>query len=548
MGREELTIVTGLFDLKRGNLKEGFRRGYEHYIECFKRFLNINLPMVIYIDKEDEHIVWEIRNSNNTRVINKTLDDIREFPFYKKVQEIRNNEDWKNFAGWLPDSPQSSLELYNPLVMSKQFFLNDAAIFDFFDTKYFLWLDAGISNTIGDPTNHINESFADKVIQDMNKMLYVCFPYDGKHEVHGFKKDKMNELAGAETEYVCRGGIFGGRKDVIQRINEIYYSLLSETLNNGYMGTEESIFTILSYQHPDLCNKKFIDSNGLIVKYLNEVNNREIKVSKNGSKESLAIYSLTYNSPRQFESWVESFKKAYPSEYSKSKKYVINNTTKKKHEKEYKKLFDEHGFEEFKFDNIGICGGRQFAAEHFDESNHDFMIFFEDDMLLHHNKKSICKNGFVNYYGDKGLDIAMDILNDTGGDYLKLSFSEIFGDNRINWAWHNLPEEKRKRYFPDSNKDYDYRSTKINYISQIRGIPFAVGEFHYCNWPLIFTKEGNRKIFIETKFEHKYEQTWMSHVYDLIKDKKVKPVCLLASLINHKRFDFYDVRKENEYN
>ena len=47
--------------------------------------------------------------------------------------------------------------------------------------------------------------------------------------------------------------------------------------------------------------------------------------------------------------------------------------------------------------NTGICGGRQFAAEHFDQSDSDFYLFFEDDMTISDPEEGICRNGFNKY-------------------------------------------------------------------------------------------------------------------------------------------------------
>ena len=47
---------------------------------------------------------------------------------------IRNNPEWYNQAGWLSQSTQARLEMYNPLVMSKVFLLNDAKIMDPFNS------------------------------------------------------------------------------------------------------------------------------------------------------------------------------------------------------------------------------------------------------------------------------------------------------------------------------------------------------------------------------------------------------------------------------
>lgn len=542
-----LTIVTGLFDLGRDKLPDGFRRDFSHYIECFERFLKAtkDYPLVVFIEAENEHIVWKHREYNNTRTVLRTLDNLREFPFYKEIQEIRNRPDWRAQSGWIADSPQSSLELYNPLVMSKQFMLNDAALYDYFRTDYFLWLDAGLSNTVN-LEQYINPALEAQIIPHMNKMLYVCFPYDGNVEVHGFKKGPMDKLAGAKTEYVARGGVFGGSKSAINTMNDKYYAMLSQTLGEGYMGTEESVFTILSYRHPDLCNIRMIEGNGLVYKFFEDIQNQPLR---DPNVEEVAIYVLTFNLPKQFKMFAESFEVAHPETFKSVKKYVINNSNDLNVEAEYKALFKQYGFEEFKFDNIGINGGRHFCAEHFNASGHDYMVFFEDDMLLHARADTSCKSGFTTYHSNL-FEKAIDIVKNEGLDYLKLSFSEFYGDNHDNWAWHNVrPEAVRDELFPRRADGVSNLKVKIDYTGTVRGLPFAVGEYHYCNWPIIFTKGGNRKVFLDEVYEHKYEQTWMGLTMQRLRKGEIKAGTLLASPINHFRKYHYgkDKRRENEH-
>ena len=54
-------------------------------------------------------------------------------------------------------------------------------------------------------------------------------------------------------------------------------------------------------------------------------------------------------------------------------------------------------------------------------------------------------------------------------------------------------------------------------------------------------------MFMDTEWAHPYEQTWMSHIYTLTKENKVKPAILLASPITHNRVHHYEAseRKEN---
>ncbi len=542
-----LTIVTALFDLGRDKLPEGFRRDFSHYIECFEKFLVATkaYPLIVYLEKENEEVVWRHRDRENTRVVIKTLDYLRSFPFYNQVQQIRNRPEWVGQSGWMPDSPQAKLELYNPLVMSKQFMLNDATLFGYFDTKYYLWMDAGLSNTVN-LQQYIDADFGRRITPHMNKMLYLCFPYDGDVEVHGFTKGPMDRFAGEKTKYVARGGVFGGSKDIINRMNDKYYSTLNDTINAGFMGTEESIFTILTYKHKDMCNVRMIESNGLVYKFFENIRNQPVRKS---DTEELAIYALTFNLPQQFELFVESFKKAHLRDFKRIKKYVINNSNDPKVDAEYQRIFSENGFEEFKFDNIGINGGRHFAAEHFDKSDHDYMIFFEDDMLMHIDPNTRCKMGFTTHHAQL-IDKAIEIVKNENLDYLKLCFSEFYGDNHDNWAWHNVrPEALRNEYFPPRADDVSPLKVRVDYTGTLRGLPFSVGEYHYCNWPLVFTKRGSRKLFLEEVYTHKYEQTWMSLAMKLIRNKELKVGTLLASPINHFRKYHYgeNTRRENEH-
>jgi len=62
VGNKDLTIVTGLWNINRVG------RDFNHYIETFKRFLDIPQNLFIYIPKEYEYLVWEKRSKENTYV------------------------------------------------------------------------------------------------------------------------------------------------------------------------------------------------------------------------------------------------------------------------------------------------------------------------------------------------------------------------------------------------------------------------------------------------------------------------------------------------
>ena len=72
-----LTLVTGIWDLKRDQAGEGFKRPFSHYTENFVKLLRTEANMVVYIEKQHEDLVWQNRNKENTRVIIKEVDSFK---------------------------------------------------------------------------------------------------------------------------------------------------------------------------------------------------------------------------------------------------------------------------------------------------------------------------------------------------------------------------------------------------------------------------------------------------------------------------------------
>jgi hypothetical protein len=342
--------------------------------------------------------------------------------------------------------------------------------------------------------------------------------------------------------------------------------MMEETLKQGLMGTEESIFTILTYVYDDRYQFFEINGNGLINKFFEDVKNDKHVAKTNESLnkpeennhlpllniKNTALYVITFNSPKQLQTLIESMEKYDNNFVIKPKWYVLDNSTDESTTPIYKNICDSYGFTHIKKDNLGICGGRQFVAEHADENNYDYYFFFEDDMFFYPKKGETCKNGF-NRYVNNLYDTSLKIIRDNRFDFLKLSFTEFYGDNRTQWSWYNVPQNIRKRVWPNKSKlpktglDRNAPKTKITKIDSFKGIPFAHGEIYYSNWPQIVSKEGNKKMFLTEKWDRPFEQTWMSYIFqETIKDN-IKPGLLLLTPTEHDRFDHYDgkLRKES---
>jgi hypothetical protein len=553
-----ITLVTGLWNINRASLTEGWSRSFDHYLEKFDKLLDVNSNMIIFGDEELEEFVFKKRNNENTQFIRRDSSWFVNNEFYNKIQEIRTKESWYNQAGWLKDSTQSKLEMYNPLVMSKMFLLHDAKILDKFNSDYMFWIDAGLANTVH-PGYFTHDKVLEKLPKYISKFSFVCFPYETSTEIHGFEYSKLKSIANSEVKKVARGGFFGGPKNTISEINSIYYSLMKSTLYDGYMGTEESIFSIMCYKHADIVNYFEIDGNGLMGKFFEDLKNDRVVIKSECSVNNshvldlskTSLYVIGFNSPNQFETLVESMLLYDKNFIEKPKKYLLDNSTDESTFDTYEELCVKYSFERIKKDNLGICGGRQFIAEHFEESDSDFMFFFEDDMFFYPND-GVCRNGFNRYVPDL-YQKSLEIVRKEGFDFLKLNYSEFFGDNGTQWTWYNVPQHLREEFWPEKPKlpetGLDPNAPKVKYekIISHKGVPYADGEIFYCNWPQIVTKFGNKKMFIDTTWARPFEQTWMSHIYQLTKKKELRPGILLLTPTEHNRFDHYGsgLRKES---
>lgn len=553
-----VTLVTGLWDIKRDSLTEGWARPFEHYLKKFEELLKVEENMIIFGEKELEEFVFKFRDKSNTLFVTRNQSWFRN-QFYETIQSIRQNPDWFNLAGWLKESTQARLEMYNPLVMSKMFLLHDAKILDCFGSEYMFWIDAGLTTTV-----HQGYFTHDKVLGKLpkyvSKFSFVCFPYEANNEIHGFEYKRLNQIAGSKVNKVARAGFFGGPKSSISEINSIYYNLLSSTLSEGLMGTEESIFTIMTYKHSDSINYFEIDGNGLMGKFFENLKNDKldvksesnISVENNLDINKTSVYVITFNSPNQFETLIESMMLYDKDFILKPRKYLLDNSSNPETFEKYKSLCEKHGFEHIKKDNLGICGGRQFIAEHFAQTDSEFMFFFEDDMFFYNGNESVCRNGFVRKISNL-YSKSLKICKKENFDFLKLNYSEFFGDNGVQWSWYNVPQNIRETYWPEKTKlpemglDPNAPKAKYDKIISYEGVPYTNGEVYYCNWPQIVTKHGNKKMFLDTKWAHPFEQTWMSFMYQLTKKGDLSCGLLLSTPTEHNRFEHYsrELRKES---
>lgn len=257
-----ITLITSLLDLGRDGLAADgyqFRREFKMYLDSMQQWLKHVYPKVVYTSKQiaDEMLkTMSEESKKTTKFVITSRAELRTKWLgpdnYDRVQKLRTSKEWLERASWLANSPQAGLDDYNPLVMSKLFMVRDAARNNYFNTSHFVFLDAKhncMNPKIMTPKNdHILRAHM------FNKFLLTTFDYTPASEVHGFEYKAFNhycnikEAEKRQLVRVGRGGIFGGPAYVIEYIAAMYDVLLTATLREGLMGTEENILSIVKYQ------------------------------------------------------------------------------------------------------------------------------------------------------------------------------------------------------------------------------------------------------------------------------------------------------------
>jgi hypothetical protein len=558
---KNVTIVTGLWDLGRGELNGWAQRDFNYYKSKFFEMLETDVQMCVWIPKDLEKEVLEIRGNKPTKIFIKDVQDFETWnPFFNKIDEIRNNPEWKNLAGWLSESPQAALKYYNPMMFTKMFMLNDSAIVNPFNSDYFFWIDGGLTNTVGTGYFHhdkVLDNLDNYIVKNENKFTHISYPYTSNEEIHGFERRAMARHCGVDfVNYVCRGGFFGGHRDRVHEINNLYYNVMENTLNENLMGADECLFTILTHKYPNIIHRYEIEGNGLVWPFFENLKNYTSEILKEDlsftNPNNVGLYVITFNSPKQFETLINSMYKYDDDFIHKPTKFLLDNSTDLTTTEKYIELCNEYGFTHIKKDNLGICGGRQWIAEHAEEQGFDFYYFFEDDMFFYPKQGEVCKNGF-NRFTKNLYKKSISITQKENLDFLKLNFTEFYGDNSTQWSWYNVPQDIREKLWPNNKKlpqqglDPNAPKTEFKQIKSYAGVPYALGEVYYCNWPQVVTRKGNKKMFLTTKWPHPFEQTWMSHMFQETRKGNITSGILLMTPTEHDRFDFYDgsLRKES---
>ena len=256
----DITFVTGLWDIGRGildNTSQGYdwKRSLDKYKRELEDLLKTGLKVVVFGDSNIKDFVDKYENCV---YVYYPIENFKEkFKYYEQINLIRTNSEWYDQpnAKWLKSSPQAKLDMYIPIQLSKLLLIKKTSILNPFNSKQIFWIDAGYTRT--HDTNLLRN--IEKQLLKYNKFLFLSHSYTTNTEIHGFLRTGMNYFCNKEfVDRIMKGFFFGGNIEHLDSILGLFHKIIEDSLEKKFLGVDETYYTIMINQRPELFKEVII--------------------------------------------------------------------------------------------------------------------------------------------------------------------------------------------------------------------------------------------------------------------------------------------------
>ena len=244
----KVTVVSALFDIERVD-----GRPWEEYLKWFDVFLQLNVPMVLFVSKDLKDFIDERRYkiSQRTEILIQTVDQIPYYHLKDEIQDILDSDEYKeNIED--PDRIECKQAMYSVIQYSKFPWLKTAAEMNTHNSDYFFWLDAGGSRFFGlhDLKKEYPSKEAVKSLEDMGESFLVQQNTEFYPDLSDAEELDLDYLYDNRS-YVL-GSMFGGHKNSVPKVCDMVEDLFyNEMINKGNINNEQIALGYLIKKYPD---------------------------------------------------------------------------------------------------------------------------------------------------------------------------------------------------------------------------------------------------------------------------------------------------------
>lgn len=256
----KVTCVSALFNIERETKGDG--RKWNDYLNWFKKTIQLNVPMVIFCERDTYDKIKDVRNKYPlTRIIIMELKDIYYMKYKDTVNKIvKDPEFLSKIQG--KERLEIKLPVYNLLIMNKIRLLKRVANENYFNSKIFLWIDAGCSRFYTD-INILNK-WPDVSKLNKNKMNIQI-----KETL--FNKITIDDLIYNNDHYTT-ATLFGGGKEIVEFFEKEMYNEFKYMLSKNCINNEQIILAVMYKKYSSTFNG-FINKTSNHLQYFRHLSN-----------------------------------------------------------------------------------------------------------------------------------------------------------------------------------------------------------------------------------------------------------------------------------
>jgi FkbM family methyltransferase len=247
---DNITFVTSIMnrDFDKIASKHDSIRGGAGFLEDLG---DSGLNIFVYGDLIDIKVKMACDYNKGIHLMKRSLAELMSQPVSMRIMENINKRDTFQSEP-IEKKEESVLNIYS------FFLLNDATIYNPFNTEYFIFIDFWclIENVKRIIENCRAEDVCiEDILGDARLFVSSIKPLNGL--VSCFK-DETEAWLGTDTsslQHLSTCKIMGGFVPVINLMNGHYYNCLSQLLERDMVCSRESIMTVLTHSHNHLCTK-----------------------------------------------------------------------------------------------------------------------------------------------------------------------------------------------------------------------------------------------------------------------------------------------------
>ena len=240
------TFVSALFNIDRVD-----GRKWDQYLKWFEETLKLQVPMVLFIEKDLQDFVDEKRGDLPTQTIYQTVEEIPYYHLKDQIQGILDSDDYKEKISD-PDRIECKQAMYSVIQYSKFPWLQQAIELNPHKSDIFFWLDAGGSRFFNnfDLTDPYPGTAAMESLEGMGESFLIQMNseyYRDLYEAETLGKEYLYD----NRSYVL-GSMFGGHKNSVPKVcGMVDHLFRHEMILNGNVNNEQIALGYLVKQFPD---------------------------------------------------------------------------------------------------------------------------------------------------------------------------------------------------------------------------------------------------------------------------------------------------------